>query len=344
VYALDADGALLWRFPDQGSAPAGFWAPLALSPDGEVAYAGSGWAPEADPLDRSVPGTLIALDLGAAVEEGAAPVAWRLELVDAGAIATPPVWPTRLAVGVDGAVFVGGRAPFALGPDGGAAVVGRVEDLGDEGRVGWSSWVTLDPGGASWVPALALRERNGQTERVIAAAGGERAGGAHASVGWIEALHPDTGAPLWDAPFDPSAFGRAGAPSGLAIGADGLVYAAITGRAAGGAVVAISESGGLVWEAAVAGLLEGGAPAIGPDGTLYVGDARPCALSWAPIELGLCDANRVDPEVYAFREAGAVDPIAFPEASACEGCAAGGGSGAAWLGLIALGWTRRRRR
>lgn len=303
VYALSAAGHLLWRYPHAAAgAPNTFFAELALSPGGETLYAGGAWGPAADDWDMAIPGAVYAFDLADPADSGDVRVRWVHHPVNQGAWWQPTVWVTRLAVGSDGTLYAAGPERTLGAP---SAVLFALRDAGDHAEPAWSAMVDLDFGHASLSIGLALREVGGMTTRVYATSSNPFSPlfQSYPDGGVLAAVDPATGAPLWPRPFDPGDHGLHGALTGLALGADGVIYTGVSGRnrEQGGTVLALAEDGSLLWQQPVGGLLEWSHPVLGPAGELYFADTRRAVCILFPLESGACDGVDIDPAVYALR-------------------------------------------
>ena len=160
-------------------------------------------------------------------------------------------------------------------------VVLAVEDQGGQPVLKWSTPYVELPDGAQFVLGIALREIDGQTQRlyVTTANVGTLIFNAKEE-GALYAIDPASGAVL--ASYDPSddvpeAVGGINSP---AIGANGTVYFGVRGRfgndAVNGHYFAVTYDAQAarferLWNVEVEGFIEWNHPAIGPDGGLYGG-------------------------------------------------------------------------
>ncbi len=299
VYAVDAEGELLWRYPStEGSWNNIFLAAPALSPDGQTLYVGGAWGPTADEWDIEVPGAILAFDLAARGGTGDERLKWRHFPINEGEPWRPTVWTTTLAVGSDGTVYGAGAQREIFGF---SAVLFALTDASDHAQPAWEEMVYLDRGRATVVIGLALREVGGVTRRVYAASGNVyfSLGLRYTPGGKLYALDPQTGATQWDEPFDPESHGTPGSMTGIALGADGVIYTGVSGETDGGRVFAVQEDGSLLWQQEVGGLLEWSHPVLGPAGNLYFADTRRCVGAFLPPESGSCDGVDITPHLYA---------------------------------------------
>ena len=271
IYAVNPDSTLQWRYPTDSSLTHRIFASPALSPDASTIYVSSFRAD-----DGTLPATLYAFNrepTGSASD--AERLKWSLPLKHRGL----PVITATLAVGSDGTVYVGGF----LGEGIGVPVLLAVEDQGDQPTLKWTtSYVELRDG-AQFVLGIALREIDGQTQRlyVTTANVGTLIFNAKEE-GALYAVDPATGAVL--ASYDPSddvpeAVGGINSP---AIGANGAIYVGVRGRFGNNAVnghyfaVTYDEQAARferLWNVEVDGFIEWNHPAIGPDGGLYGGSS-----------------------------------------------------------------------
>lgn len=273
-YALNPDGSLQWRFPEDSSLSQPIFTSPALSPDGETVYFGT-WFNDAD-----VPAYLYALNTQptASVSDDARRK-WSLELHNDDL----NVWTTTLAVGSDGTLFVGGLQLESNNTN--TPVVFAITEIqnGDP-QYKWSPNFVKLSDGAQWVGGIALRETDDVTRRLYAVTSNFR-NANDKEEGALYALDPAAGSIL--ANYDPSddvpaAVGGLNSP---AIGADGAIYFGVRGKyqqlfvnAVNGHVFAVqfdeaTSSFEKLWNFEVAGHLEWNHPAIGPDGGIYVGSS-----------------------------------------------------------------------
>ena len=302
VYAVSPEGALLWRYPQEAKTlQETLFAAPALSPDGKTLYVASAWGPTAEDLDVTSRGAVYAFDVGRGEGTGEQRLKWRFEPVNEAEWWKPPVWTSALAVGSDGTIY-GTGTEYTAG--GGSAVLYALRDGGDRASYAWPRMVDLDRGRARTSQGLALREVDGVTTRVYATSGNfyTPLAAAYPPGGKLYAIHPATGVPLWDTPFDPEAHGATGAMSGIAIDSHGVVYTAVSGAQDRGRVFAIDEDGSLRWQFETGGLIEWAHPVLGPQGTIYVADTRRCPWTFVPIESGSCNAWNITPAVYAISD------------------------------------------
>jgi outer membrane protein assembly factor BamB len=297
VYAVNPDGTRRWRYPQAtSSAPNTFWASPALSPDGSRLYVAGAWGPSAGEVDPLVPGAILAFDVGpGSTGTGEERLLWQHHPVNSGEFWLPTVWPLMLAVGSDGTLYASGPEPtFGAG----SAVLFAITDAGDHAEPAWPAMVDLDRGEANRSFGLALREVGGVTTRVYATSGNVFSPLAQQVPpgGVLVAADPGDGSVLWE--LDPEDHGLSGALTGIAIGADGVVYTGVSGAMAGGTVLAVDEDGGLLWRYALEGLLEWSHPVLAADGALYVADTQRCLFGDLPFESGLCPAAAVAPVLY----------------------------------------------
>ena len=293
VYAVSPAGALLWRYPPNVASMTNVvWAAPALSPDGKTLYIAGGWGPTADSWDVTVQGGVFALDAATGS------VKWAFYPTNLGEWWKPTVWTTQLAVGTDGTIY-GAGTEYTLG--GGSAVLYALRDTGTTATYAWPRMIDLDRGRAALALGLALREVNGRTERVYATSGDpyNTLAQGYPPGGKLVAVDAATSTILWT--FDPESHSGSGAMTGIALGADGVVYTGVSGGTSGGRVYAIREDGSLLWQYPLGGLLEWAHPVLGPFGDVYVADTRRCLWMSFPVESGLCDAFDVNPTVYEIR-------------------------------------------
>lgn len=312
-YAVDSEtGAERWRFPrDEASLDVFAWAAPALSPDGTTVYLAGAWGPTAE-FNAEARGKIWAVD----VATGA--LKWEYEPINTGVWWEPWAWIQRLAVGSDGTIYVGGSM-YTL--DAGHSVVFALADDGDSAVETWDDWVEVDGGQAQFVLGLALDEVDGETWRVVATASNGYTIGQYPDGGAVIAIDATSGGVEWS--FDPQAEGWNGGVMGVALDANGDVYATMSGTTDGGRVFSLDSDGLPRWDVEVGGLIEWGGPVIGPDGTVFVGETRRCPwLAW-PIEDGYCDEVDINPALYAISgpsdelDAHRVDDVAVDEACGC---------------------------
>ena len=250
------------------------------------------------------------------------------------------LWPTRIAVGSDGTVFVAG-AQRNIGTSPMRAMVQALVDEGDGASPLWDP-VEVDDNGGYLVYGLGLREVGGESTALIVNSGNTTVLGTHPRGGQMVALDPSSGELLWDAAFDPEDHGFHGSLHGVAIGADGALYTQISGRDKGGTVLAVDgDDGSLLWALGVEGHLDWASPVIGPDGSLYFGDSRRCTWSTFPIEDGRCDNVDQDPVMFRVPPEGTSAASGVDNSEGCGGCSGGGSAGVWPFGLLVL--LRRRR-
>ena len=274
-YAVDANGALQWRYPAAASLANRIFAAPALSPDGSTIYVSTYYDDE-----QERPATLYAFErepTSAIADEER--LKWAIDLTnDAGLVRT-----TTLAVGSDGTIYVAGYVASGLG----IPVVTAIEDLPGGPGFKWSmQYAELRADAAQFVLGLALREVDGVTRRIYATTANVGSTLTNAlESGRLYAIDPATGSVL--ANYDPSdddarAVGGLNSP---AIGADGTIYFGVRGRFHVGATEArkghyfairYDPQGAAfehVWNVEVDGYVEWNHPAIGPDGGLYAGSS-----------------------------------------------------------------------
>jgi len=296
VYAVSPQGTLLWRYPsNSANLQQVVWAPPALSPDGKTLYIAGAWGPKADHWDVTVPGAVYALN----TNNGA--LKWTFQPINESMWWRPVVWTARLAVGTDGMIY-GAGTEYTLG--GGSAVLYALRDHGSSASYAWPRMIDVDYDRAALALGLALRESGGQTRRVYASSGNPYnvLSQSYKPGGKLVAVDAKTGALLWT--FDPEAHGGTGAMTRIAIDAEGVLYTGVSGANSGGRIFAIGEDGSLLWQFPLGGLLEWGAPVLGPNGDLYAGDTRRCLWMSFPVESGLCNAFDINPRIYAIRRPG----------------------------------------
>ena len=270
-YAVHPDSSLAWRYPSASSLTHRIFASPALSPDHTTIYVST-----FRDNDGTLPATLYAFHrapLNATPDQQR--LKWALDLEQNGL----PMQTTTLAVGTDGAIYVGGLSPEGFG----VPVLTAIEDLGDRAAFKWDPpYVTLRDG-AQLVLGIALREVAGQTERLYATTA--NLGTALFNTkeeGALYAVEPLTGRVV--ASYDPSddvgtAVGSVNSP---AIDANGAIYFGVRGRFGNAPVNgyyfgvtydAQAERFEKRWHFEVDGYVEWSHPAIGPDGGLYAGSA-----------------------------------------------------------------------
>ncbi len=330
VYVVDSASGVRWRLPrEEGGFSGPFWAPPALSPEGDRAYLAT-WAGPGfnDPdEDRTRDGLVLALNLDAADDaEDEDRILWQGVPVSGDG---DPLYVRTLSVGVDGALYLGGMARERMD----AWVVAYAED-------GTWLWGTLlDREDTELVRGLALDEDGDGTLRILATTGhrasSERGGRLHA-------LSPATGEVIWT--FDPEDEGGRGAPSGLAVDVAGSTYFATQGAEGRGRVFSVAPDGDLNWKFCHENY-EGAHPVITPEGDVVVGEGEPllCALT-APLS-NTCRARATDRKVRVFYADADAAPDKASRAFQCCRCSAGaGGSGGAlWMVLLLLVHRRRLR-
>jgi outer membrane protein assembly factor BamB len=195
---------------------------------------------------------------------------WALDL-SAGCQAQEECLGQAPALGSDGTIYVsssGGGTLYAVNPDGTIAwsytrSVAYPPALAGDGTIyasGAGIMDALDPGGA----LMWTFDTGGSTE-------GSTAIGADGTIFFgvddknLYALNPD-GTLKWTHAIPESRFGV----KNVAVGADGTVYTAIVDSGYGGTLVAVDAAGNRKWSYATLGQI-GAPPAIGGDGTVYVG-------------------------------------------------------------------------
>jgi hypothetical protein len=250
---------------------------------------------------------------------------WQETPVDTTLWWQPWAWIQRLAVGADGTLWVAASMYTA---DAGQAVLFAYRDDGDAPVALQDTWTQLDVTG-QWALGLALDQSGGETTRVVVGTSAAPILGAYSTLGALSSVDPVTRAVEWE--FYPVDASDEGGVTGVALDANGTVFATFSGTTDGGHVVGISRDGDLLWNAGIGGLAEWASPTIGPDGTLYVADTRQCALRGYPIEDGYCDGVNITPVVYAFEAAAGNQGDSGGDGgdtagSGC-GCDSGGGGG-----------------
>ena len=270
-YAVNPDGTIAWRYPTESSLTHRIFASPALSPDGSTIYVSS-----FRDADGNAPATLYAfnrLPLNAAPDETR--LKWMIDLEHSGF----PVQTSTIAVGSDGTVYVGGLIPQILG----VPVIAAFEDAGDRAGFKWDPGYVEFRDGSQYVLGVALRESDGQTERLFVTTANLGTPLFNAKVeGELYAVDPESGDVL--ASYDPSddvemAVGSLNSP---AIDASGTIYFGVRGRYGSnpinGYYFAVtydeeSMSFSKVWHYEVDGYVEWNHPAIGPDGGIYGGSS-----------------------------------------------------------------------
>ncbi len=305
VYAINPDGTERWRYPSADRTVDSSFVALATSPDGRRLYAAGFWRHDDDgsyspfpasmvPQDGAVwekPGQLFAFDLDQAGGSGEQHLAWSIELRDSHGFSFGA---TALAVGSDGTLYVGGSSASI----GYHAQAMAFRDLGTTAELAWPASVPVDGEHAAYAYGLALREEQGQTERVYVASGNNNA----IAGGKLVALAPADGATLWT--FDPEAQGAVGSLNGIALDRRGVAYVSAHGRDdTGGYVLAVGPDGDLELSFTVDQPIDWGTPVLGPEGNLYVGGSlrdQPCPML-VPIDLGLCIDAAPNPALFVLR-------------------------------------------
>lgn len=270
-YAVNPDSTLQWRYPAASSLTHRIFASPALSPDASTLYV-STFRDDAGTL----PATLYAFHrqpTGPASDGDR--LKWSINLEHRGL----PLNTATLAVGSDGTVYVGGLLAEGLG----VPVLLAVEDQGSQPVLKWTTPYVELRDGAQFVLGLALREVDGQTQRLYVTTTNLGTPLFNAKEeGALYAVDPATGAVL--ASYDPSddvpeAIGGINSP---AIGADGTIYFGARGRygnnAVNGHYFAVTYDAQAarferLWHFEVEGYIEWTHPAIGPDGGLYAGSS-----------------------------------------------------------------------
>ena len=266
-YAVNPDSTLQWRYPASTSLTHRIFASPALSPDASTIYVSTFRAD-----DGTLPSTLYAFHrepLASASDE--ARLKWALPLEHNGF----PVHTATLAVGSDGTIYVGGLLAQGFG----VPILLAVDDQGTRAVFTWATPYVELRDGAQFVLGIALREVEGQTQRLYVTTANTSLFNAKEE-GSLYAIEPATGAVM--ASYDPSddipeAIGGINSP---AIGADGTIYFGVRGRfgddAVDGHYFAVTYDADAarfdyVWNVEVEGHVEWSHPAIGPDGGLYAG-------------------------------------------------------------------------
>ena len=337
IYAVEQEtGTLRWRYPDADRGlDVILLAPPALSPDGATVYLGGAWGPTVD-FNAEAKGVIWALDVASGE------LRWSFEPVAEDLWWAPQAWIQRIAVGADGTIYASGSESTL---DAGHAVVMAITDDGDHATDKWGHWPEVDGNAAQWTLGLALDEVDGQTWRIVLGSSNAPILGAYPDGGGVVAIDAATGDEEWE--FLPRAQGWAGGVTGVSLDANGNVYATVSGASDGGRVFALDDAGALTWSVALGGQAEWGSPVLGPDGAVYVGDTRQCALRGFPIEDGYCDSVNITPTLYAIRgdseplDTGRTDTVPTDTGDCGGGC--GGAMGAPWL-VPALGLAVGRRR
>ena len=335
-YAVEREtGTERWRFPqDDASLDIFGWAAPALSPDGATVYLAGAWGPTAE-FNADAHGKIWALDVATGM------LKWEYEPIEESLWWEPWAWIQRLAVGADGTLYVG-ASMYTL--DAGHAVVFALSDEGDSAVETWDEWVEVDGGQAQFVLGLALDEVDGDTWRVVATGSNAYTIGQYPDGGAVTTIDARTGGVEWS--FDPQSQGWNGGVMGVALDANGDIYATMSGTTDAGRVFSLDTEGGVRWDVEAGGLIEWGGPVLGPDGSVFVGETRRCAwLAW-PIEDGHCDEVDIAPALYAISGAPdeldveRVDATAANADCGCEGVAGAG----IFLPLFAIRRGRRRDR
>ncbi len=316
VYAVDAAGQLVWRYP--AAAPRltdPLLAAPALSPDGRTLYVATWFS------DATRPGRLLALDLTApAGATDAERLRWELVLRNPARAGMPAMWARHLSVGADGTVYVGAAEAVPLAS---AAAILAVRDEGRSARLVWSPAV-VEPhgwsgGAGQMVQGIALWEEGGVTRRIYAATSHTK--NVNGTGGALFLLDPQSGRVL--ATFDPAMLPTPGVGGMTAptLGDDETVYVGIRGRHdlvlgpevttsqwRDGAMYAVKldASGArfeVRWSRPVEGQLDWAHPALGPDGALYFGSSdRFSPLDQATFYSLSEEPPRHSPRFYAVRE------------------------------------------
>lgn len=330
VYAVSADGALRWRYPSaDASLDTCFWGALALSADGQTVYAPGGWGPKGDELDHDVHGRVYAFDRDGGLR-------WAHEAQNTAAWWQPWVWPLKLTVGSDGTIFVG-AVEWTAGLN--SPLVYALRDEGDAATFTWPAMVDVDPGGASEIGNLALREGPDGPEALYVPSA-YNPGLSFPEGGLLAVLDPADGAAAWT--WDPAENGAHGGVSGVALDGNGDAYVAVAGvRGTPGLLLSLDPEGAERWRVELEGNVGWGRPMLGDDGGVYLADwDDDCAAAriW-PVEDAGCGEGTLTPRVYAL---GGEPAAARPEDPPGCGCRTGG-EGARWGALlVALGLLWRR--
>ena len=269
VYAINPDSTLQWRYPTESSLTHRVFASPALSPDASTLYVSTFRDDEG-----VLPPTLYAFHrqpTGPAAD--ADRLKWALPLEHNGF----PLQTATLAVGSDGTVYVGGLLAQGIG----VPALVAVEDGAEGPTFKWTTpYVTL-PDGAQFVLGIALREVDGQTQRLYVTTANTSLFNAKEE-GALYAIDPASGAVL--ARYDPSddVPGAVGGINSPAIGANGTVYFGVRGRfgtdAVNGQYFAVTYDAQAarfthLWNVEVDGHIEWNHLAIGPDGGIYGGSS-----------------------------------------------------------------------
>jgi outer membrane protein assembly factor BamB len=332
IYAVNRMHGVRWRLPSIDSGyPAPFWAAPALSPDGDVAYVASWVGPGFNDSDQDLtePGLLLAIDLG--VPDSATDddrILWQEAPVTEDG---DPLYVRTMSVGAQGNLYLGGLASETQ--------VAWVVAYSSDGTWLWGT--SLDFEDTEMVRGLALQEINGEVVRVYATTG-HRASSLRG--GRLHALDPQDGAQdgtvAWT--FDPEQNGGKGAPSGMAVDAEGTVYFATQGTSQNGTVYAVDSDGLLKWKYCRENY-EGAHPILTPEGNLVVGEGSypSCALT-APTN-STCRSSSTDRVVRVFYAD--IDPDArfdLPLVQCCR-CTTGSSpvGGVPFLAFLLLAHRRR---
>jgi outer membrane protein assembly factor BamB len=273
VYAVDAGGHLLWRYPRSAAREDNpFLAAPALSADARTLYVATWFA------DGATAGKLLALDVTKpASAEDADRLRWSLPLRNPARLGNPALWVRQISVGPDGTLYLAAaQARFA----GSVPAVTAVVDEGSRGRFLWTPAVVdeTSPDSATLTQGLAIFD-----QRLYAATGGLRdQNGSDGRLLVLDARSGELLASWTPAQATPATLGGLTGPS---LGADETVYVGVrgrhdllappdTGQWRRGRMYALRLEGAqlrVLWSFEAAGLLDWVAPAIGNDGRLFFG-------------------------------------------------------------------------
>jgi outer membrane protein assembly factor BamB len=275
VYAVNQAGKLVWRYPSKTASVDNFiFTPPALAPDGKTLYLGTYAG------DTTAPGKLLAFDL---TKPPAAPddqrLKWSLELVNPDVAGKPSGYVFRIAVGIDGRIFLA----LAESPGGGAATASLVA-VNPNGTFAWSPPFAHPqgyPAATQMGAGFALAETSTSVETVFFST--THVGRANGDGGALFAIDPNSGSVM--ATFDPGketpkGIGGMTAPT---LDKSGTIYVGIRGKSSGvglgtnGRMYAVTHQAGqgfkLLWQFEVDGQLDWVPPAIGNNGGLFFGSS-----------------------------------------------------------------------
>ncbi|MCA8958740.1 MAG: PQQ-like beta-propeller repeat protein [Planctomycetes bacterium] len=311
VYSVTTTGQLRWRYPSQDASLENIvLAPLAVDRSGKTLYAAT-WAG-----DTGKAGRLLALDLTQPPNASDSQrLKWSLDLVNPAHPLRPSIWAFRIAVDLEGTIYVAGAEAHLFGS---SPVLTAVRDLGSTAAFAWNPAVVEPQGYPSTAgqigAGVALFEVADRPHRIYFSTTHSRV--VNGVGGALFAIDPRTGTVLGS--FDPSTLPQpgVGGMTGPIVDDDDVVYVGIRGKhdllfptnfvngwMYGVRFDSVRGTFQVLLACEVDGNLDWCSPAIGPSGGLYFCSAD----RFSPIEqakwFGLTEAPpRTDPKAYAIFE------------------------------------------